>query len=544
MFGKLSKTIPQESLDLFLTKDQQESFHRIKTKILPYQGWQITNSQMDAMLEQYRGVNRFSIDSALCKLDFIYFCNNYCYIKSVQEGAWVLFKLWPIQEKMVERVMYGGDKNGRFRLILPKTRQIGNSWTWGCAYPVWMSYTKSDIEVLIYSSTERLANDLLDPQHMRGTINRIPKGLFLDDAGSSIEILPPSKGSNKRQIVFTNGSVIYSLNPNEGDSRSSKYTFIDEADMFNDLQFTLDKAEPATEYGKLIIGSRCEKKKGDTKFKQMAYEAAYTPNDTEYECMFIPWYAPPGRDEEWYKRETKGRDIDYIYSNYPATLEQALAPSQLDKRIMLDLLESIKGDLNPIKDYKVEGVNHPSLLVYEKPDKKRKYYLGVDAASGVNHGDNAVIIVVNDLGQDVCNLAGKIRPPMLASYALSLSKAYFNAKILPENNNHGGSFIDWLDENGGRHLLLKQERNSNQYGWNTNVRSKVELYDTLDNVIQRKECTINDPSIFSELASIESDKLKAPQGYHDDRAMAYALAQMARERGKRRPKLRIIDLNW
>lgn len=53
------------------------------------------------------------------------------------------------------------------------------------------------------------------------------------------------------------------------------------------------------------------------------FESLFTDPDNGFNKIFIPWYADPSRDEEWY-RKTKLALGDLITEEYPATVEEAL----------------------------------------------------------------------------------------------------------------------------------------------------------------------------------------------------------------------------
>jgi len=53
------------------------------------------------------------------------------------------------------------------------------------------------------------------------------------------------------------------------------------------------------------------------------FEEIFTDPDNGFNKIFIPWYADPRRDDEWY-RKTKRALGDLIYAEYPATIDEAL----------------------------------------------------------------------------------------------------------------------------------------------------------------------------------------------------------------------------
>ena len=533
----LSETISQEDLDASFTSSQQLSLLRLKDELLHVGG-----SHMDTLLSNLSSYSRYEIDAALCKLDFIHFCNEFCFVKSTEITGWINFRLWNVQVELANRVIRSSVP---YRLVVPKSRQVGITWLLGGAIPLWLAFYRPSTEILIYSLRERDATRLLSSNRLGGIISRIPPEVY-----PACTVADTRSGSNRRQLLFKhttpNGyeeSYLYSLNPREGDGYSAQYAFIDEADFFDDLTETLRIVEPATEYGKLIIGSRTNKENGESRFKELCRQAAYNKENTKYDYFFVPWTVPPGRTQEWYDTELKTWDVDYMQSNYPATLEEALAPAQLNKRIPTNQLEKCLGNAEKIDTTFSGRITTPALTVYRKPEPYTKYYIGVDTAQGLEHGDNSAIVVVDNYGEDVANIVGKISPAYQGALIRDISAVYNNAKVLIENNNHGQATILWMQENECRHLLLKDKDNK-RLGWTTTKPSKEFLYVTLSELALDNEMIINDKAIYSEIQQIEKDTLSAPEGHYDDRSIAYALAQMARVRGKQMSPLRIFNLFW
>src|SRR4051812_44075629 len=63
--------------------------------------------------------------------------------------------------------------------------------------------------------------------------------------------------------------------------------------------------------------------------------------------------------------------------------------------------------------------------------------------------------------------------------------------------------------------------------WVTTAPSKAGLYDTPADGPRAGGTTIRSLRTFQQLSSIEAATLRAPEGEHDDEAMAYALAYQA-----------------
>src|SRR5262249_11053390 len=107
-----------------------------------------------------------------------------------------------------------------------------------------------------------------------------------------------------------------------------------------------------------------------------------------------------------------------------------------------------------------------------------------------------------------------------AVVSLDTTQDYYSA-----GNNHGHACLLWLRDNSELTLLGDADGKA---GWNTTTKSKALLYDGAGEALRDGETIIHGVSTFAQLASIEGCTLRAPEGEHDDRAVAFALALAGR----------------
>ena len=543
----LSKTLDQKDLDSFLSRPQQASFNRVKNEIL-----YINDEIMDTILSSYSTLHPEQIDFVLCKLDIIFFCQQFCKIRDAYTKSWVPFNLWPKQIEMA----YAAQRE-KFVIHL-KTRQSGATWWWGGVKPTWDGIYQANSVALVISEDEDEARRIINKTRLRGMLSRLPEHVL---GGVKIE------DGNRFEIPFTHPktsfnpgggiSSIRSTHPGGGRGQTLTYCMLDEADHIGELNDIFDAVEPAINAGgKLILVSTANKDLPESTYKNIFRAAWYdtetdeVPDGWDFYPIFLSWKDHPGRDQVWYdsqlKRALNSRlgSLDQLWANYPETVEQALAPRQLNKRLPTAHLEQCLGQdkLIPNPFPKLPELNgEPNLEVYELPDRNKKYFIGADTAEGLETSDNSAIYVVDQYGKDVANIVGQYNPFHQGALILKLSNAYRRAKALIENNAHGQATIGWLELNNGRHILLK-DKDNRKYGWNTNKVSKADMYISLAELAATKDMVINDKLAFKELQSIHKDTLQAPDQMKDDRAIAFTLAQIARIRARHVTPLRIFDL--
>ena len=142
-------------------------------------------------------------------------------------------------------------------------------------------------------------------------------------------------------------------------------------------------------------------------------------------------------------------------------------------------------------------------------------------------------VLDRDSGQQVAELAAKFEPSVFAYYALQLALWFHKAGILVERNNHGHAVLLWLRDNGGG--VQRLPGHDGKPGWLSSTLGKTQLYDKCADACKNGEVTLYSFATYAQLASIDGSTLRAPDGQHDDRADAFALACTARTVRRRQP---------
>lgn len=465
-----------------------------------------------------------------CAADPAYFIDTYCQIYDNATAAWIPFKLWSVQRRMIEAVHH------HKLTIALKTRQIGGTWLYGDCYPLWTAIFRPIASILIWSRTDEDAVELL--KRLKGTFERLPDWLK-----------PEIKDDNEHAFGFTSGSIIRALPTTRGDGFTATYAFIDESDLDPNLDIRLQRSKPTIDAAecKLVLLSRADKANPNSTFKRIYRDAAQQAN--AYFPVFIPWYEHPDRTRQWYDAECRTSlsthgSLDDIASNYPTTDVEALAARSLDKRIAPSWIAQVFRERQPLSP-RPDTPALPNFRIFAYPEDNHRYGLGLDPAGGLSDGDDSALCVVDELTQEqVAVMGGKVEPTMFARYAYQVAVYYFDAPILFELNNHGYAVLAEL-KNLGAILRngVQRDGTSGKPGWFTTERSKGMLYDVGAMVIQAALTTAEEtglpvePLIYdfltsTQLASIEISSLRAPDGDHDDYAVAWVLSQKCVYRGQ------------
>jgi hypothetical protein len=450
-----------------------------------------------------------------------YFLSRHARIYDPDRRDWIPFALWPAQEAVLAQV-----RREQLSVVL-KARQLG--LTWLClGYGLWEMVFRPPARFLCFSRRETDAAYLLGPERLRGMLDRLPGWLL-----PAMAAAPTNDAAHS--LFLANGSTGHAFPCNAGDSYTATFALLDEFDLLSDPEQArlLGAVKPTIDHGgKMVLLSRSDKGRPESPFKRIYREAR--EGRSAWHPAFLPWHARPGRDAAWHEAQrahslTFG-SLDWLHEHYPGTDAEALAPRSLDKRLPAEWLlkcyqhrEPLPGPFPPFQ--KPPAIN--GLAVYAVPAPGRRYVAGADPAEGNPTSDPSALEVLDVAsGEEVASLAGRFEPATFAAHVAAVGRYYHGAAVLVERNNHGGTVLYWLGEHARD--LRRLGGDDGKPGWNTTTKSKALLYDRAGEALRDGEAVIHGLDVFHQLASIEGATLRAPEGQHDDRAVAFALALTGR----------------
>jgi len=438
-----------------------------------------------------------------------YFIETYTQIYDPQRLDWIPFTLWPEQIDALQAM------HENQQTVVVKARQLGMSWL-VLGYIAWQMIYAPIATALIFSKRDDEAIYMLSDERLRGMYRRLP------DWMKARQVTVDAA----KQFALSNGSTARAFPTTGGDSYTATIVMVDEADLVPDLNRLMRSVKPTIDAGgKLILISRVDKSKPQSEFKRIFRGAVKQENG--WTGIFLPWYVRPERDEVWYKAIAsdilaRTGSMDDVYEQYPATVEEALAPRALDKRFAPTWVMTC---YEPRLSLEYAGPAIPGLRVYALPEHGRTYALGADPAEGNPTSDDSAAVVLDTLtGEEVALLAGKFEPGVFAGYIQLLAEFYNEATILVERNNHGHAVIAWLQDNT---RLLLADGYDDKPGWLSNSKGKTLLYDAAAEALRDGNTVIHTDTLYEQLLSLEGSSLRAPSGQMDDCADAWALANRA-----------------
>ena len=474
-----------------------------------------------------------------------YFITKYAKIYDEFSRDHIPFILWKKQVWLLERILTNG------RNVVLKGRQLGITWL--CiTIALWLIVHGNGVSIGLYSMRETEAYDLL--RRLRRMFEQLPswmvQHLVQDEDQQSF-------------WSFKNGTKIRALSAKSGDSYQFSFVILDEASLIPNLKQLLTRLLPALNSvpgSILAMISRSNKEEPNHEFhkRYIAGKRNIEENMVRWEGMFssfLPWHANPTTSKKWYEAEKaeqlrEYKHIDDLHCSYPGSDAEALAPSTSNKRIMRAWVIGNYKELRSIPgaEFKIDGIIHAEFLrLYKMPKMGMRYVIGCDCAEGLPTSDNSVSVVVElETGEECASLISTMTPADQAWDTWKISEFYNDAEILVERNNHGHSMIRELLNYNAFVLEGPDER----YGYVTSTQSKIHLYtnlaETLKQVVQDRDLyeelelsgispnkknipyLIHTLQIAQEIMGVERMSLKAPKGDHDDCAVAFAMAQMAR----------------
>jgi len=250
-----------------------------------------------------------------CRDNIEYFVDTYGHIEDKDADELIQpFAMWPEQREALRSIVAH-----RWNVIL-KARQLGFSWlvlhvaahlllTKRGATAIGLSKTEEEakelvrrLAVIFRYMPELIAEKDFEPQGWQGAIFKATALTltisFPDNTESVFKALASSPGAGRS---FTVNLIIF-----------DEWAFQQFAEEIWQGGFpTINRPNG----GKVIGLSTIE--------RGTLFETIFTDPDNGFNKIFIPWYADPRRDNEWYEK-TKRALGDLITEEYPATIEEAL----------------------------------------------------------------------------------------------------------------------------------------------------------------------------------------------------------------------------
>lgn len=446
---------------------------------------------------------------------FELWCRNFAMIKRPQ-GV-MKFDLRSSQVETARSILNEED------VIILKSRQTGFS-TLLSNLALWLALVDEATEIVCLSMNEREARRLLS--HARFTWRRLPPWVK--------HRLPLLLDNNLEKMSFDNDSILESL-PSREDAargRTVRLMIADEFASLKDQEEAWAAMLAATDIGGTIVVLSTAKGAGDL-FEDLWTRAS--AGEMDYTPLFWSWRE--AFDDEWYENKKKTTLPWILAQEHPSNPEEAFVRSG-NTVFDIDRLREMKPELpdeydmmyTTQKTLELRPRTKGALCVWEHPQPKTAYVIGVDTAEGLEHGDRSVATVLRvPDGAMVARFTGRPEPWQFARQVGELGWYYNTALIGPERNNTGHAFIRALVEWGyikifkHHRAVTRQEKATDTLGWLTSRTTKPHIISNLDKHIQNVD--IPDAlTIFEMMRYVRDEAGRMGGSPYDDCVMAYAIA--------------------
>lgn len=280
------------------------------------------------------------------------------------------------------------------------------------------------------------------------------------------------------------------------------------------------------------------------------YEEWQLALETGYRRHFFPWwYEATYAEKESCGMKRLSEDEERLMKLHQLSLNQVawrrknwsmlrgLAPQEFAEDAQSCFLASgecvfeVKTLLQRVEEcpQPLEMQENQRLLIWLPPQEPHQYIVGVDPAGGGTGGDYACAQVIDrTTGMQCAELLGHYPPRELADRVAKLGRAYNDALIAVERNNHGHAVLAHLVD--GEHCKNIYEEGS-QLGWLTSAASRPAMIENFVAILVAEPKLFHSKRLLGECRTFvrhENGETAAAAGSHDDCVMAMAVALAVR----------------
>jgi hypothetical protein len=495
----------------------------------------------------------------------------------------VRFAFNPSQLKIMSQVREHQRKHRHLWLIFLKARRLGIS-RWSAALSIAHALHKQNANAKIVAQLSETAKEMYD--QCGEFADQLPMRL---PPRTQREMYFPHSGGVSKLSRATAKTVIGGRGLTHSFLHLTEAAFYPGEDSFISLLNTVSAADPDNI---VVIETTANGLEGPGETYYNYWKAAEA-GANEFLAIFLPWWedpasrlpdshapdAPADDYEKWLMQEFKcskgqiawfrstletkcGGSIYKWRQEYPATPDEAFISSGepiFDPPELEYMRRSCK---DPLATGDIQGMP-PSLAfiekrggplhLWQKPRPGDHYFIGVDAAKGVEEGDFASAVGWNaETGEQAFTYASRVGPERLGEVCNYLGRWYNKAMVNVELTGGWGAQVmkELRDTYHYPNQYLWRSRDDKPdtkprqaYGWETTDRSRQLLFNTFrtsiraslprdygdGRLIQRPEIIVRDIQLYSQCSKAQSDigfRWRVLKG-HDDIAMAAWLGWIA-----------------
>jgi len=467
-----------------------------------------------------KGISRSKLKKEIikCGRDPEYFINNY--VKITNNGL-VLFNTYDFQDDLLK------DFQANRHNVILKARQMGIS-TLTAAYIAWLTLFHEFKEVLVVATKKSVAANLL--RKTKKHIKRLPDWLRISDFETD----------NRHSFELDNESKVTAASTScedAGRSESLSLLVIDEAAFIEGIKEMWKGVNPTlseTQGSSIVISTP----NGVGNWFHSVYTKAVS-GENDFNPTRIDWWEHPGRDEEWYEKETSNLSEREVAQEYECSFISS-GHTVVDSKYLQSLEEDT---VEP----KVKENYDNNWWIWEKRQEDTKYFITADVARGDGGDYSAFHVFDAEEFKQVSEYKGKIEPEHFAELLIQAGQMYGNCLIVVENNNIGWNVLTKLKESNYPNLFYSEKSTHEQVeqhiaentrrkgivpGITTSTKTRPVMISKMGEHIRNNTINIKSDRVLNELTTFIWDNAKpvAMDGYNDDLVMSLAIACWIRDR--------------
>ena len=497
-------------------------------------------------------------------------------IRDRDTGVVTPLRFNPSQQKINRRVGEWRDAGNPLWVIFLKARRLGVS-TWAEALLVCQMLAREHAQGVIVAQLQSTADELFSQAKQFASCLPYPlppptqHKLFFPHRDPSGHTVMSTIRKVTAQTVIGGRGLTFS------DIHMTEAAYFPGEDSFVSLLNTVSGKDPNNA---VIIETTANGIEGPGESFYNYWQAA-VQGDNGFLALFLPWYEDPGcvLDDElaadapiddyekmlmreyqvtkgqiaWFRWCLEAKCSGSIYKwrqEYPSSPEEAFVSTGNPAFDFEEIaLASRHTKTPPVAIGDVELLSstpdlrlNPSgpLRLFELPDEKAHYYIGVDAAKGVESGDFASAVGWNGCtGHQAFTYAAKIGPELMGAKTFALGQLYNKAMINVEFTGGWGYVVarELRDTYHYPAQYLWRSRDESPdakprkaLGWETTDRSRRMLLDLFRTALRRGDLFPHDPALVAQMSRAVTDlgwRWTVIHG-HDDIFMAALLGWVAR----------------
>jgi len=181
------------------------------------------------------------------------------------------------------------------------------------------------------------------------------------------------------------------------------------------------------------------------------------------------------------------------------------------------------------------------LKIYRSFQAGHRYQMGIDAAEGVESGDEAAITIADLTAlEEAASWSGRLPPDVVAEYAVKFASWYGDSKnrclIVPEMNSVGLALVNRLAKEPDLRIYKREEydkksgKKLEKLGWRTTRMTKPLLVSRFQELLRVAEPKAHSPETIEQFKTFVWTDVAKKQGmgaetnFHDDRLISFLLA--------------------